>query len=84
MRKLSGILLLLGLACAHRGPLAGTSWQLVKFEGGDGTVLTPDDRAKYTIAFETDSTVSVRVDCNRGRGTWPRHRPPGSSWGPWR
>ena len=25
--------------------LAGTSWQLVQFRGGDGTTLTPDDRA---------------------------------------
>ncbi len=82
MRKLSGMLLLLGLACAHRGPLAGTSWQLVKFEGGDGTVLTPDDRAKYTIAFETDSTVSVRVDCNRGHGTWRAPPPSGLEFGP--
>jgi heat shock protein HslJ len=29
--------------------LEGTSWQLVKFQGGDGTTLTPDVRAKYTI-----------------------------------
>lgn len=50
--------------------LANTSWQLVKFEGGDGKVLTPDDRAKYTIAFEADGMVAARVDCNRGRGTW--------------
>jgi heat shock protein HslJ len=51
-------------------PLAGTSWQLVRFQGGDGTVLTPDDRSKYTIAFDKTGNVSARVDCNRGRGTW--------------
>ena len=28
--------------------LAGTTWQLVKFQGGDDTTLAPDDRAKYT------------------------------------
>jgi heat shock protein HslJ len=49
--------------------LAGTSWQLVRFEGSDGTVLTPDDRSKYTIAFEAQN-ISARIDCNRGRGTW--------------
>jgi para-nitrobenzyl esterase len=54
---------------ADRG-LAGTSWQLVKFQGGDGKVLTPDERAKYTIAFAADGVVSVRFDCNRGRGGW--------------
>ena len=31
------------------GSLARTSWQLVKFQGGDGQTLTPDDGAKYTI-----------------------------------
>ena len=35
-------------------PLAGTSWQLVRFQGSDGLVLTPDDRSKYTITFGTD------------------------------
>ena len=50
--------------------LEGTTWQLVRFEGGDGTVLTPDDGSKYTIAFGPDGRVSVRVDCNRGIGTW--------------
>jgi para-nitrobenzyl esterase len=65
-------------ACAGRAqppvtdapPLAGTSWQLVRFQGGDDTVLTPDDRSKYTIAFGTDGMVAVRLDCNRGRGPW--------------
>ena len=50
--------------------LAGTSWRLLRFEGGDGTVLTPDDPAKYTIAFHPDGRLSARIDCNRGRGTW--------------
>src|SRR5690349_3623723 len=50
--------------------LAGSSWQLVKFTGGDDTVLRPDDKAKYTVAFAPDGSVSVQIDCNRGRGTW--------------
>ena len=50
--------------------LGGTSWQLVKFQGGDDKTLLPDDKAKYTITFETDGAVSARIDCNRGRGTW--------------
>jgi heat shock protein HslJ len=52
------------------GPLAGTSWQLVRFQGGDDTSMVPDDRSKYTIAFGADGQVTARVDCNRGRGTW--------------
>ena len=69
-------MLLLLSACALTGPqaeredLGGTSWQLVKFQGGDGAVLTPDDKAKYTVAFGADGTVNVRFDCNRGRGGW--------------
>jgi para-nitrobenzyl esterase len=62
--------------CAQTPPysaaesLGGTSWQLVKFQGSDGTVLRPDDKAKYTFAFGADGSLSARIDCNRGRGTW--------------
>jgi para-nitrobenzyl esterase len=52
------------------GGLGGTSWQLVKFQGGDDTVLRPDDKSKYTLAFGADGTVNARIDCNRGRGGW--------------
>jgi para-nitrobenzyl esterase len=50
--------------------LAGTSWQLVKFQGSDGSTLTPEDRSKYTIAFGAYEQLTARVDCNRGRGRW--------------
>lgn len=50
--------------------LAGTAWQLVVFESSDDTVLTPDERSKYTLQFTEDGSVAVRADCNRGRGTW--------------
>lgn len=50
--------------------LEGTSWQLVKFQGGDDTTLTPDDGANYTIEFGPGARLSARIDCNRGRGTW--------------
>jgi heat shock protein HslJ/membrane-bound inhibitor of C-type lysozyme len=50
--------------------LGGTSWQLVKFQGSDDKTLTPADRGKYTIAFAADGRVAVRIDCNRGSGSW--------------
>jgi len=50
--------------------LTGTSWRLVKFQGGDGKILKPDDPSKYTIDLATGGQLSARVDCNRGRGTW--------------
>jgi putative lipoprotein len=62
--------------------LGGTSWRLVKFQGGDELTLTPDDKDKYTIAFGTDGRVSARINCNRGTGTWKSSRPPQLEFGP--
>jgi para-nitrobenzyl esterase len=50
--------------------LGGTSWQLVRFRGGEGNTLTPDDKGKYTFTFFSDGAFATRVDCNRGRGHW--------------
>jgi para-nitrobenzyl esterase len=89
MRR-SALLLTIGLVsgCAQVGPqappdgLGGTSWRLVRFQGGDGTILLPDDKAKYTIAFAADGNVSVRLDCNRGRGAWTSPGPKQLRFGP--
>jgi heat shock protein HslJ len=62
--------------------LGGTSWRLVKFQSSDGTILKPDDKSKYTIAFEPDGRLSARIDCNRGRGTWKSSGPPQLEFGP--
>ncbi|HEY8226173.1 MAG TPA: META domain-containing protein [Pyrinomonadaceae bacterium] len=51
-------------------PLSGTSWQLVKFQGPDESIYTPDDKAKYTITFNSNGRVVARVDCNRASSTW--------------
>ncbi len=55
--------------------LSGTPWQLVRFQGGDGKVVTPDDRSKYTIDFGPDGRLAVRFDCNRGAGAWKASGP---------
>jgi putative lipoprotein len=65
----------LACGCAQMAPqpaenLGGTSWQLVRYQGGDGSLALPDDRSKYTLAFSEAGRVNVRLDCNRGRGTW--------------
>jgi para-nitrobenzyl esterase len=67
------VLLVAAIAgCAHtpQPQLVGPTWQLVRFQGGDDKVLTPDDRAKYTLTFGADGRVSARIDCNRGTGGW--------------
>jgi para-nitrobenzyl esterase len=62
--------------------LAGTSWQLVRFLSSDDTVVTPDDGSKYTLAFGSDGTLTARIDCNRGRGTWTSSAPTQLTFGP--
>lgn len=62
--------------------LGGTNWQLVRFEGGDGAVLIPDESSKYTLQFAADGSVAVRLDCNRGRGTWKEPQPGALELGP--
>jgi heat shock protein HslJ len=62
--------------------LAGTAWELVKFQSSDDTMLTPDDKSKYTLAFDAKGNVSVRLDCNRGRGTWKSEGPNPLQFGP--
>jgi len=51
-------------------PLSGTSWQLVKFQGPDERIFTPDDKSKYTITFNSNGRVVAKVDCNRASSTW--------------
>jgi heat shock protein HslJ len=65
-----------------KSDLAGTSWQLVKFQGSNDSTLTPDDKSKYTIMFRADGQVNVRVDCNQGRGSWKSTGPNQLQFGP--
>ena len=82
---LAAAMLLMG--CATRIPveppaLAGTAWQLARFAGGDDSVLTPDDRGKYTLAFAADGRAALRLDCNRGSATWKSTAPGQLEFGP--
>jgi len=62
--------------------LAGTSWRLVKFVGGDDTTRVPEDPSRYILDFESDGKVSVRVDCNRGTARWQSSGPGQLQLGP--
>jgi heat shock protein HslJ/membrane-bound inhibitor of C-type lysozyme len=59
-----------GAAPIGPGSLAGTAWQLVQIQGSDDRVVTPETRSNYTVTFKAGGEVSVRIDCNWGRGTW--------------
>ncbi len=50
--------------------LTGVVWQWQQFQGGDGTIIAPDDPSQYTLQFEADGTVTGQVACNRGKGTY--------------
>jgi para-nitrobenzyl esterase len=62
--------------------LGGKSWQLVQFQGGDERTLRPDEQTQYTLAFEANGRVSIRLDCNRGRSTWQSSEPHQLLFGP--
>lgn len=62
--------------------LAGTSWQLVRYLASDNSSRKPDKRADYTLDFNTDGSLAVRVDCDRGRGTWKVYAPNQIMFGP--
>lgn len=52
--------------------LPGTSWQLVEIQSMDDAQGTtrPRQSADYTLTFNADGTLAMRLDCNRATGTW--------------
>lgn len=81
------VLLVAGAAwaasAADRGKsLAGTSWQLVRYEDSNGGDRRPKDPSKYTLTFQTDGRLIARIDCNRGSGTWKTNGRLGLALGP--
>jgi len=52
------------------GTLGGTSWRLVQIMSMDDNTYKPDDPSRYTLSFETDGSMNVLADCNRGKGSW--------------
>jgi para-nitrobenzyl esterase len=92
LRRVAPLALVALLLVACAGPLppppsptpalGGTAWQLVRFKGGDDTVVTPDDRSQYTLAFGRDGSFTARIDCNRARGTWTSTAPGQVELGP--
>lgn len=49
--------------------LTGVVWQFTRFESGDGSSFDADDPSRYTIEFLDETSVLIRADCNRGKGS---------------
>jgi len=52
--------------------LAGTSWELVRFQSMDDAQGTTriEDPTLYTVTFGADGRASMRLNCNRAMGSW--------------
>lgn len=61
-----------GEGAAPIAGLAGTSWRLIEIASMDDTQGTQRtaDPSRYTIGFQPDGQMAVRLDCNRGVGTF--------------
>ena len=81
----SATMISVAVAQNRSGPneLSGTSWKLVKLQGGDETTSVPDDGSKYTITFGKNGRVTTRVDCNRASSTWRSSRAGELQFGSW-
>ncbi len=55
-----------------RSSLPGTSWELVAIRpAGDAQAAVQSARpARFTLRFGPDRRVVLRLDCNRGIGSW--------------
>ncbi len=50
------------------------TWQLVRIQMMDDSVLVPDHPTKYTLELGGDGRALVRADCNRGNGSYKLER----------
>lgn len=50
--------------------LTGVVWQWQELQGGDGSIVAPDDPGRYTVTFLPDNELAILADCNRAQGTY--------------
>lgn len=55
--------------------LEGTSWQAVKFVGGDGSVTVHNGGTQFTVSFGAGGKFSTEISCNIGGGSWSSSGP---------
>ena len=73
-----GLLASTGLA----GDLDGTAWRLLNITSMNDTIDVPDDPDKYTLEFGPDGSAAMRLDCNRGTGSWSSESASQLTFGP--
>lgn len=54
-------------------PFVGTIWKLESFESVLGEVESLQGSRVYSIEFTSDTTVTIRADCNWCTGTYTSH-----------
>jgi heat shock protein HslJ len=61
-----------GVGGGAQDNLAGSTWRLAELQSSDDSIglVRPDDPSKYEMQLSADGTMTVRLDCNRGRGKW--------------
>ncbi|MFT4039825.1 MAG: META domain-containing protein [Thermomicrobiales bacterium] len=55
---------------AMRASLDGVIWQWEQFQGGDDSLVTPNEPARYTLMFLPGGKLAIGADCNRALGQW--------------
>jgi heat shock protein HslJ len=61
-------------AGTHEAPkagLAGAAWRLQQFQSSyRAGSFVPSDPSRYELTFLADGRLAMRLDCNRGTGSW--------------
>lgn len=73
LQWLSVMVLIVAFPSSHAGSLLNdTNWQLVEFQSMDDAqgIKKPHDPAAYTMMLNADGSTSMKLNCNRARGTW--------------
>jgi heat shock protein HslJ len=52
--------------------LAGTGWRLIHFQSSDDAIgtRTPPNPERYSLQFQADGNLALRLDCNQAMGKW--------------
>jgi heat shock protein HslJ len=55
---------------ASLSALTAVTWEWVRTEYSDDSVVEATDPSRYTLTFNADGSLNAQVDCNRGMGSY--------------